>query len=424
MSIRTVNMKEWDSVFLDRYELPDKNAQEIAKILNDNGIIEIIEVKNGLSIKTNSHIGRIKIGNLQINISPKIEGLPLYQLLRYAYGFRDIKFISNAEYSIDEFSFFDLLILELYIEVKNLLLKGISRNYVPQEGKLQNPKGRIDFAKLCKDGGIIEAKLPCQYFNRTENHILNQVLLSGLRLSLNLLMDEDLRIRIIRLIELLSESVDNIVLSRNTIALAINNINRLTKRYAKAIHIINILYESHGIELEDGLSRFYLQGYCFDMNAFFETLIYRLLIDHCEGYMIKSQHNMYNMFTYTPGYNPKRHKSPTPRPDYAVIKDGQVIKLLDAKYRDLWELNLPSNMLYQLAIYALSGIGDNTATILYPTLNDGAVIQKLDIKDPIRNTKKAQVILQPVNLNMVAKLITSENGAKRMASLVQKWLEP
>ncbi|MNP79955.1 hypothetical protein D3C76_1779070 [compost metagenome] len=62
-------------------------------------------------------------------------------------------------------------------------------------------------------------------------------------------------------------------------------------------------------------------------------------------------------------------------------------------------------MLYQLAIYAVSGIGDKTATILYHSTNDVPTVEKIDINEPISNSKKASVILQPINLNKVAELV-------------------
>ncbi|MBW9173425.1 hypothetical protein K2F43_19745 [Clostridium estertheticum] len=69
-----------------------------------------------------------------------------------------------------------------------------------------------------------------------------------------------------------------------------------------------------------------------------------------------------------------------------------MVKLLDAKYRDLWERSLLTKMLYRLAIYVVSGIGDKTATILYPTLLYIPTTAKIDINDPVSCGNIASVI--------------------------------
>ncbi|WP_304519130.1 5-methylcytosine restriction system specificity protein McrC [Clostridium estertheticum] len=192
--------------------------------------------------------------------------------------------------------------------------------------------------------------------------------------------------------------------------LSCNYFNRLSKRYFAILEIINILYESQGIQLEGSSKHINLRGYFFDMNAFFETLIGRLLQNCSEGYSIKDQYSLHDMFIYTSGFNPCNRRSPTPRPDFAIMKEGRVVKLLDAKYRDLWERSLPAKMLYQLAIYAVNGIWDKTATILYPTLSDLPTTAKIDINDPVSCGNIASVILQPVNLEKVAELVPGDLG--------------
>ncbi|AEV70214.1 McrC family protein [Acetivibrio clariflavus] len=406
----TINLKEWSIIFEEGAELSDVDARNTAQALKEKGIIEITEQKNGIFVESNSYVGSIKIGNIQINVSPKIEGIPLYTLLRYAYGLRDLKLFNISEHSIGNFSFFDLLIYELYAEAEDLLRRGIHKSYEKKEEDLFSPRGKIDMNRLCTQGGLSKNKLPCRYFNREGNNVLNRTLLAGLKLGLKLVVDIELKAKLQRLCSIMEEEVDDIILTRGNLQLAKNSINRLNDRYSAVLEVINILYESQGIQLEDESRCINLRGYFFDMNAFFEKLVGKLLKDCVKEYVVKDQFSLHDMFMYTPGFNPRRRESPTPRPDFALLQGGKVEKLLDTKYRDLWENNLTRDMLYQLAIYAVSGIGDKTATIIYPAVSDEPTVQKIDVKNPVTNTKMASIILKPINLVKVAGLLSKDRN--------------
>lgn len=412
MSSNNIELLEWDSTFLEDFSLSDPEMIEQAQVLSEMGVIEVLELKDGLRITSNSYVGKIRLGDLQIDVFPKLNGMPLYTLMRYSYGLTDLKLFDSSSHSISNFAFFDLLIYELYIEIEDLLYRGINKAYLQKQEHLSSPKGRIDFNEMARNGGVISSKLPCRFYERNNNHLLNQVMLAGLVLAINSVVDTGLKVKLQRLSTIIEDDIDRITLDRQTLLKAKRSINRLNRRYSAILELINILYESQGLQIETVERSIMLRGYFFDMNVFFESLVGRVLSEQASDYVLKDQFNLKEMFRYTPGFNPRRRRSPTPRPDFAIMKNGEVVRLLDAKYRDLWEKSLPRDMLYQLAVYALSGVGDRTSTIIYPSLNDEPVIQKIDISNPVIGNKKAWVILQPINLIKLSQMIIEERVAK------------
>jgi 5-methylcytosine-specific restriction enzyme subunit McrC len=89
----------------------------------------------------------------------------------------------------------------------------------------------------------------------------------------------------------------------------------------------------------------------------------------------------------------------------------QVVAVLDAKYRDLWETTLPREMLYQLTVYALSQASCTTATILYPTASASALNARIAVRDPLTGLPRGRVSLRPVQLERLAELVSAPRNA-------------
>ena len=186
--------------------------------------------------------------------------------------------------------------------------------------------------------------------------------------------------------------------------------SRLTRAYRPALELVHLLADSSGIGPERGEEGASLPGFLFDMNHFFQRLLSRFLHDALPGYVVSDEEALYGMMRYAPAHNPRGKRSPAPRPDFIVRRGGRVVAMLDAKYRDLWEHDLPREMLYQLAIYALSreapgAAGAATSVILYSTLADGAREARIEILDPARGRERATVVLRPVDLKELSDLV-------------------
>src|ERR1035441_6769795 len=105
------------------------------------------------------------------------------------------------------------------------------------------------------------------------------------------------------------------------------------------------------------------------------------------------------------------------------MAERQVLAVLDAKYRDLWELSLPREMLYQLALYALAREEScREAVILYPTLKESAKEQVIAIERFSASFQhKPRITLRPVNLLQLDRLISDSAHDAESAKQRKSW---
>lgn len=414
-----INLQEWQSVGPD--EMPVLGGfsfkDSLSRIANERLYkaerIELLEFPAGLTIRAKQYVGNIQLENLQISISPKITGLPLLNLLRYAYNLRNLDLFEPLDFGAETGQFQDLLIQQLVVEVNELLQRGLYRKYRRIDEYLQSPKGRINFSTITGRGGLNEASLPCSHSLRIEDNPLNRVLLAGFSFSTLLTNDLILRSHLRQSARILGQSVTQVDLTPQLFIKAKATLDRLTVSYRPALTIIQLLLESHGISIESEDQLVRLPGFLFDMNRFFQALIERFLIENLDGYVVKGEYQLRDMLSYDPIHNPQNKISPTPRPDLAIMTGKKVVALLDTKYRDLWENDLPRDMLYQLALYAFSQDRPGQSTIIYPTLHSEAKESWLDITHPFSGHKLATVKLRPINLYKLEEMINKESASKK-----------
>jgi len=410
-------LSEWDTLCPDncpaltgRFLDTASSNHGIVEHLKENGLLALTELRRGLEIRAFSHVGRIRVGDLNITILPKISGTSLLSLIRYAYGFRRLNLISDTTHLVGQCGFEDLLISQLNTEVQELISRGLLRTYVSTTERLSSPRGRIDLMRIARDGATITGTLPCQYHPRVEDTLLNRILMGGLQLAASMASVVDLRRKSRQLASLMEEQVSSIRLDAMSLDRAARKMNRLTAAYSPAFSIIRLLVESRGIVLEGQSNTEILPGFLFDMNAFFQALMSRFLRDNLSGYLVHDERGLKGMIRYNSEFNPQRRKSPTPRPDFLVTDQGAIRAILDAKYRDLWAKPLPREMLYQLVVYAISHREHLQSTILFPTAEVGAKEARIDVTDPRFGRHLGQICLRPVVLSMVETLVNTDNS--------------
>ena len=418
MTRSAIQLTEWETCELKHgsplWGIDLSEGRAVAEALRQRRQLEVLELVQRVEIRAFSWVGRVELGELTVTIQPKIPGAPFLQLLRYAYGLRQLSVRDRALYGRERGTFQDLIAWQLAVEVEELIMRGLHRDYRRETAELAVPRGRIDFQRYVMAGGRGRASLPCVHHPRTHETTLNRVLLAGTSLASCATVDVELRGKLRRLGKALDMNAPAPELNWDMLESARRALDRRTRAYEPALNLIRLLMEGFGISLGDGAKSIRLSGFLFDMNRFFQALLSRFLDENLHGYAVRDEHRLKGMFAFAPLGNPRNRRAPTPRPDFVIVSGNKTAAILDAKYRDLWERGLPRDMLYQLGMYALSRRGpDRQAVILYPTLEGGAIDQTIVLNEPVDGTEKARIVLRPVELLELEGLVTASPSANR-----------
>ncbi|MBK9260616.1 MAG: restriction endonuclease [Polyangiaceae bacterium] len=416
-----VHLEEWEQRVigvapddpLAGIDISSAADRALIETLSSTGMLEVRELRKGIEITTNSFVGKIRFDAFSAAITPKLGQESFVRLFRYAYGLRDLSLMPTAPFSAGGSLFEDLLPAQLLAEAEELLARGLDRRYVAVEEPLSSPRGRIDMNRIAREGGIVRGSLPCRHHMRLSDCLLNQVLVGGLLLAAGCAQSSPLKIALRKLADVLAVSIRPRPLHRHLVAQAVRNLDRMAAAYAPALTIILLLLDGESPALDDSEQPIRLPGFLLDMNRFFQRLLGRFLRENLEDAQVVEEESLKDLLRYAPGQNPRNRRAPRPRPDFAIKTAEGKRLLFDAKYRDLWARSLPREMLYQLAMYALSQPRGAVATILYPTMVDEARPARIEISEPLSGWDRASIVLQPVHLTELDRAIAGDRATAR-----------
>jgi 5-methylcytosine-specific restriction enzyme subunit McrC len=394
---------------------PDPVVERQVAALAELGGLDLELLRNGFRVQTRSFVGRVQVGALTIVIEPKIPRAPMIELLRYAFGLRGITTFDRIAQGTAALGFEDLVALELAAEVSELVARGLTRRYVARDEELTLPRGRIDFERLARTERTT-ATLPCRHHLRLLDAPLNRALLMGLEQARRVSTDGEVRALLHRL-ELGFEGVTRQPSPRSLLDAASRQLDRTTSSYAPALSLIDLLLDGAGVVLADG-RMIPLRGFLFDMNRFFQALLGRFLRDHLAEGAVLEERPLRGMLRWDSAHNPQGLKDPLPRPDFAVRMKGQPLELLDAKYQDLAHGPPSREVVYQLAMYALSRDVSARATVLHPG-NRVDREQALLVCTPTRGDGQARIVLRPVDLEYLHGLLSTRTARRERIEYAQ-----
>ncbi|WP_313254753.1 5-methylcytosine restriction system specificity protein McrC [Empedobacter sp.] len=264
----------------NRY-LTKKELDKLYEFNDTNNNKYFVPIRDG--IKFCNYVGVIQIGQLTIEILPKIDNnsnnindyniwhSALLDMLKYC-KYISIDSVSEASLKKRHNSILDIY-FELFVsEIEKLVHKGLIKKYRPIEGNLKNFKGKIEFSKQIRYNLIHQERVYTKHQTFDYENLINQILLYALKILKGITFDEDLLNRIKKL-EYNFPEIKSFRISSNHFEKI--QIDRKNITYQKAINVAKIIILNYSPDITIGREN--MLTILFDMNKLWEEYIFRIL---------------------------------------------------------------------------------------------------------------------------------------------------
>lgn len=351
-------------------------------------------------IKFASHCGVISLGDLSIEILPKIYGVEAEDcgssrnaLIRMLSKARHLKLqeVGPAGISPQKHNLLDIFILHFCERLRIQLTRGMIRKYIKREKNLSVLRGKLRIDQQLRRNLIHQEKLFCRYDELSADNAYNKIL----KYVLGILLKAATGNRALREVSELHARFEPVTDSVADIStLDSLSFDRLTERYEPIFDQCRYFLEGLYPDVVAGKKN--CLSLLFDMNRLFEAYVASELRKEAsiQGLRLREQGPL--------KYFAKLDSSGEPifrmKPDISFVdKKNQVVMIADTKWKMLDEgeknLGISQADMYQMGSYASSYEVDSLV-LIYP--------MQEKLKKPVKMTlegTETTLLVQPVNIS-------------------------
>lgn len=363
-------------------------------------------------IKFNHYVGLIRVGNLNINILPKIDRIDvdkekwhqiLIQMILFTKRFRH-KRSTMSLFKKTNSSIIDLYINEFYREVEEVLRKGLRKTYSFKDNNLATVKGRILFNKDVVKNSTDKSKVYCRYQVYRPDYALNYILFQAVNVSLGMTNNKSLIDTGRSLLELFPD-INPYILSDKLFERI--KYNRNNNYYKNSINLAKLILQDTGLDLNNGKEN--VVSFLFDMNQLFEEFMYKM----CRRSFDENYYNVHRR-------GKKFWEQKLIKPDI-VIENKRTKKtvVIDAKWKLPKDMKPSDADLKQIFIYN-HYYSSPTSYLLYPSRDNNLGINIIPgrYRDYVHKGTKVQnscfLSFMPINKNGELDIFGVEENLKLM----------
>ena len=346
--MRKLNLREWErkddvALTLDERDAlialraEDSESDQQARVIR---VEPVAGTQDQYSLRPNSIIGAVEVGDLSVLIEPKIDIRQVLALACYAIGNGAVKF------QVDDFGFdqedplHDFLAIALAFQARKAFVRGLLHGYRTQEEALHTVRGRIRFDEQLRRRFGVPLPVEVRYDEFTADVLPNRLVKAAThRLVRARLRSSKAR----RDLSWLASMLDDVSLYE----FAPKDVpsvryDRLNEHYRGVVELSRLILR-HGA-FESGRGEIRAGGFLMDMNVVFQEFVTVALR---EALGVSST-----------AFGEKSIRSLACsgdihlRPDLAWFEGDRCVFVGDAKYKRIADDRIPNADLYQLLAYA------------------------------------------------------------------------
>ena len=307
-------LREWST---ERWRLDD----DMARRLGETPWISVATDREPgwWKVSTRQWVGAFSLGDLRVIVRPKIKPENLFFLLEVglpseAWQAEAIDYATNDELLPALVSFFART-------AETTLARGLFHHYRPEEDDLLALRGRIDFVRQFRRGGVL-VPMACSWDDFTADVDENRCLTAAIRLALRVPdVPHDDRRRLRRLLAALdgvAEPTASVALDR----LDRIQYTRLNEHYRPALRLARLILANCTLQDQHGDTA--ASAFMLDMNQLFEDFVTSRLQRELRGRLdVKAQSRPHLDV----------EKRVEIRPDLTFLHHSETIGVADLKYK-------------------------------------------------------------------------------------------
>jgi 5-methylcytosine-specific restriction enzyme subunit McrC len=360
--MKTIKVFEREKVFYGGdHVLSKEHFDKLVKFNDQNDQKYFSVIHRG--VKFNQYVGVIKVGNVLIEIVPKLDNVENNSNHNYWQSvllnmLRVCRILSPSAPTDADLRLRNNSILDLYFdlfisEVEYLLRRGLIKRYIRRTENKKAVKGKITFSDHIKKNYVHKERFYVTYKEYSYNHLINQILLKTLTVIEKVSGSASLKGRISKL-KFSLPALDDIAISKKLFNYI--GFDRKNDKYREALQIAELLLLNYSPDIKSGQND--VLALLFDMEMLFEEYVFRRLKK------LSREHD----FSVLRQQSKTFWRSKTIRPDI-VLKHKNRVVVLDTKWKSLSTINPTVDDLRQMYVYN-QYFGSDLSVLIYPKASE------------------------------------------------------